>query len=74
MEEKKNLQLNLSNVIKNLGQMNYTINEDDVLIQILKDKKNFQDFYSIYPSLIKNLAKYVKIQMELKYKLKIFSS
>ena len=70
MEEKKNLQLNLSNVIKNLGQMNYTINEDDVLIQILKDKKNFQDFYSIYPSLIKNLAKYVKIQMELKYKLK----
>ena len=44
MEEKKNLQLNLSNVIKNLGQMNYTINEDDVLIQILKDKKNFRIF------------------------------
>ena len=69
-EEKKNLQLKLNKVIQNLGQINYTINEDDVLIQILQSKRNFQDFYTNYKTLIKNLSKYVKIQMELKYKLK----
>ena len=69
-EEKKNLQLKLNKVIQNLGQINYTINEDDVLIQILQNKRNFQNFYSNYKTLIKNLSKYVKIQMELKYKLK----
>jgi hypothetical protein len=71
IEQKNPQQIKILNIIGQLTQLNYSISEDDILIQILDNNDtNFSNFLKNYKILLKLLSKYINSKMILKYELK----
>jgi hypothetical protein len=57
IEQKNPQQIKLSNIIGQLTQLNYSISEDDILIQILDNNNTtFSNFLKNYKILLKLLS------------------
>ena len=69
-EQKNPQQIKISKIIGQITQLNYSISEDDILIQILDNNTNFNNFFKNYKILLKLLSKYINSKMILKYGLK----